>query len=176
KGDKGKSDKGLIAESFDWDDKSVSSEDKGTTKFKAFMAMQEMSHQLERADVSTSKPALMITSDFEDDNDNQEVKGIKNQILIPLDTSSSVSHVSSSKNPKQKVQMENLNDTKVKQLRSDNKIEFRNHTLEAFCDEKGISQNFSSPCTPEQNGMAKRRNRTLIEAARTMLNSASLLK
>ncbi|GJR17531.1 hypothetical protein Tco_0966058 [Tanacetum coccineum] len=35
--------------------------------------------------------------------------------------------------------MENLNDTKVKQLRSDNETKFRNHTLEAFCDEKGIS-------------------------------------
>nr|GEW68538.1 Rop guanine nucleotide exchange factor 14-like isoform X1 [Tanacetum cinerariifolium] len=55
-------------------------------------------------------------------------------------------------------QMENLNDTKVKQLRSDNETEFRNHTLEAFCDEKGISQNFSSRCTPEQNGVAERRN------------------
>nr|GEU70918.1 hypothetical protein [Tanacetum cinerariifolium] len=52
----------------------------------------------------------------------------------------------------------------------------RNHTLEAFCDEKGISQNFSSPCTPEQNGVVERRNITLIEAARTMLNSASLPK
>ncbi|GKA82265.1 retrovirus-related pol polyprotein from transposon TNT 1-94 [Tanacetum coccineum] len=72
--------------------------------------------------------------------------------------------------------MENLNDTKVNQLRSDNGIEFRNHTLEAFCDEKGISQNFSLPCTPEQNGVAERRNKTLIEAARTMLNSASLPK
>ncbi|GKD95339.1 retrovirus-related pol polyprotein from transposon TNT 1-94, partial [Tanacetum coccineum] len=38
-----------------------------------------------------------------------------------------------------------------------------------FYDEKGISYNFSSPCTPEQNGVAERRNRTLIEAARTML-------
>ncbi|GJX91247.1 retrovirus-related pol polyprotein from transposon TNT 1-94 [Tanacetum coccineum] len=77
---------------------------------------------------------------------------------------------------KTKRHMENLNDTKVKQLRSDNGTEFRNHTLEAFCGEKGISQNFSSPCTPEQNGVAERRNRTLIEAARTMLNSASLPK
>nr|GEU86160.1 putative ribonuclease H-like domain-containing protein [Tanacetum cinerariifolium] len=75
-----------------------------------------------------------------------------------------------------KAQVENLNDTKVKQLRSDNGTEFKNHTFEAYCDEKGISQNFSSPCTPEQNGVAERRNRTLIEAARTMLNSASLPK
>ncbi|GKD83645.1 retrovirus-related pol polyprotein from transposon TNT 1-94 [Tanacetum coccineum] len=67
-------------------------------------------------------------------------------------------------------QMENLNEVRVKELRSDNRTEFRNHKLEDFCDEKGISQNFSSPCTPEQNGVAERRNKTLIEAARTMLN------
>ncbi|GJX53592.1 retrovirus-related pol polyprotein from transposon TNT 1-94 [Tanacetum coccineum] len=72
--------------------------------------------------------------------------------------------------------MENLNDTKVKQLRSDNGTEFKNYTLEAFCDEKSILQNFSSPCTPEQNVVAERRNRNLIKAARTMLNSASLPK
>ncbi|GKA62256.1 retrovirus-related pol polyprotein from transposon TNT 1-94 [Tanacetum coccineum] len=36
--------------------------------------------------------------------------------------------------------------------------------------------NFSSPCTPKQNGVAERRNRTLIEAARTMLNSSKLPK
>ncbi|GJU62011.1 retrovirus-related pol polyprotein from transposon TNT 1-94 [Tanacetum coccineum] len=40
---------------------------------------------------------------------------------------------------KTKRQMENLNETKVKQLRSDNGSEFKNHTLEVFCDEKGIS-------------------------------------
>ncbi|GKE76551.1 retrovirus-related pol polyprotein from transposon TNT 1-94, partial [Tanacetum coccineum] len=53
---------------------------------------------------------------------------------------------------------------------------FRNHKLEDICDEKGISHNFSSPCTPEQNGVAEKRNRTLIEAARTMLNSKKLPK
>ncbi|GJR74047.1 hypothetical protein Tco_0086412 [Tanacetum coccineum] len=52
-----------------------------------------------KADVSTSKSTLMITSDLEDD----KVKGIKNQILIPLDTSSSVSQASSSKTLRQKV-------------------------------------------------------------------------
>ncbi|GJU15068.1 retrovirus-related pol polyprotein from transposon TNT 1-94 [Tanacetum coccineum] len=64
--------------------------------------------------------------------------------------------------------MENLNEVRVKELRSDNGTEFKNHKLEEFCDEKGISHNFSSPCTPEQNSVAKRRNRTLIEAARTI--------
>ncbi|GJX41358.1 retrovirus-related pol polyprotein from transposon TNT 1-94 [Tanacetum coccineum] len=46
----------------------------------------------------------------------------------------------------------------------------RNRILISFCDERGISQNFSSPYTPEQNGVAERKNRTLIEAARTMLS------
>ncbi|GKD50078.1 retrovirus-related pol polyprotein from transposon TNT 1-94, partial [Tanacetum coccineum] len=74
------------------------------------------------------------------------------------------------------LKMENLNEVKVKELRSDDETKFRNHKLEEFCDEKGISQNFSSLCIPKQNGVAEKRNRTLIEAARTMLNSAKLHK
>ncbi|GJV75297.1 retrovirus-related pol polyprotein from transposon TNT 1-94 [Tanacetum coccineum] len=45
----------------------------------------------------------------------------------------------------------------------------RNRKLVNFCGEKGISQNFSSLYTPKQNGVAERKNKTLIEAARTML-------
>ncbi|GJR58217.1 retrovirus-related pol polyprotein from transposon TNT 1-94 [Tanacetum coccineum] len=48
--------------------------------------------------------------------------------------------------------MENLNEVRVKELRSDNGTEFKNHKPEEFCNEKGISHNFSSPCTSEQNG------------------------
>ncbi|GJR23526.1 retrovirus-related pol polyprotein from transposon TNT 1-94 [Tanacetum coccineum] len=48
--------------------------------------------------------------------------------------------------------MENINEVKVKELRSDNETEFKNYKLEEFYDEKGISQNLSSPCTPKQNG------------------------
>ncbi|GKC16755.1 retrovirus-related pol polyprotein from transposon TNT 1-94, partial [Tanacetum coccineum] len=65
--------------------------------------------------------------------------------------------------------VENQNDIKVKQLTTDNDTEFRNSILINLCDEKGISQNFSSPYTHEQNGVAESKNRTLIEAARTML-------
>ncbi|GKC20075.1 retrovirus-related pol polyprotein from transposon TNT 1-94 [Tanacetum coccineum] len=53
--------------------------------------------------------------------------------------------------------VENQNDIKVKQLRTDNGIEFKNNTLVNLCDEKGISQNFSSPYTSEQNGVAERK-------------------
>ncbi|GKC04611.1 retrovirus-related pol polyprotein from transposon TNT 1-94 [Tanacetum coccineum] len=72
--------------------------------------------------------------------------------------------------------VENQNDVKVKQIRTDDGTEFRNHELESFCYERGISHNFSSLYTPEQNGIAKRKNRTLIEAARTMLNGSVLSK
>nr|GEW45151.1 putative ribonuclease H-like domain-containing protein [Tanacetum cinerariifolium] len=58
---------------------------------------------------------------------------------------------------------------KVKVIRSDNGTEFKNHDLNQFCGMKGIKREFSVPRTPQQNGIAKRKNRTLIEAARTML-------
>ena len=63
---------------------------------------------------------------------------------------------------------------KVCQLRSDNGTEFQNATLEKFCADTGISQNFSSARTPEQNGVVERKNRTLIEAARSMLVDSGL--
>nr|KAJ0185610.1 hypothetical protein LSAT_V11C900471260 [Lactuca sativa] len=69
---------------------------------------------------------------------------------------------------------ETLTGLKVKQLRSDHGTEFRNSTLEEFCDHKGIEQNFSAPRTPQQNGVAERRNRTLIEAGRTLMIHAGL--
>ncbi|GKA20568.1 retrovirus-related pol polyprotein from transposon TNT 1-94 [Tanacetum coccineum] len=72
--------------------------------------------------------------------------------------------------------VENKNDIKVKQLRIDNGTEFRNSILVNFWDEKWISQNFSSPYTPEQNGVTERKNRTLIEAARTMLSGSVFSK
>ncbi|GKA70197.1 reverse transcriptase domain-containing protein [Tanacetum coccineum] len=72
--------------------------------------------------------------------------------------------------------VENQNDVKFKQIETNNGTEFRNSKLESFCDEKAISQNFSSPYTPEQNGVAERKNRTLIKAARTTLNGLVLSK
>ncbi|GJY38622.1 copia protein [Tanacetum coccineum] len=61
-------------------------------------------------------------------------------------------------------------------LRNDNGTEFRNRILVDFYDEKGISENLSSPYTPEQNGVVKRKNKTLKEAARTMLSGSVFLK
>nr|GEX69764.1 putative ribonuclease H-like domain-containing protein [Tanacetum cinerariifolium] len=72
-------------------------------------------------------------------------------------------------------EIENLNDLKVKIIRCDNGGEFRNKELNDFCSQKGIKREFSNAKTPQQNGVAERRNRSLIEEARTMLADAKLL-
>nr|GEV03978.1 hypothetical protein [Tanacetum cinerariifolium] len=65
--------------------------------------------------------------------------------------------------------LENQLSLKVKVIRKDNKTKFKNHDLNQFCGMKEIKREFSVPRTPQQNGIAERKNRTLIEAARTML-------
>nr|GEV49400.1 putative ribonuclease H-like domain-containing protein [Tanacetum cinerariifolium] len=63
---------------------------------------------------------------------------------------------------------------KVKVIRTDNGTEFKNFDLNQFCGLKGIKREFIVPRTPQQNGIAERKNRTLIEAARTMLADSLL--
>nr|GEU54646.1 hypothetical protein [Tanacetum cinerariifolium] len=70
--------------------------------------------------------------------------------------------------------IKNLKDLKVKIIRCDNEGEFRNKEMSDFCLQKGIKREFRNAMTPQQNGVAERRNRTLIEAARTMLADAKL--
>jgi hypothetical protein len=57
----------------------------------------------------------------------------------------------------------------VKKIRSDNVSEFKNLQVEEFIEEEGIKHEFSAPYTPQQNGVVERKNRTLIDMARTML-------
>ncbi|GJV53655.1 putative ribonuclease H-like domain-containing protein, partial [Tanacetum coccineum] len=66
-------------------------------------------------------------------------------------------------------EIENLVDKKVKIIRSDNGTEFNNKVMDDFCKEKGIRREYSVARTPQQNGVAERRNRTLVEAAKTMV-------
>ena len=65
---------------------------------------------------------------------------------------------------------------KVKNIRSDHGGEFKNNDFEHFCTKKGINHNFSFPRTPQQNGVVERKNRTLQECARTLLNGSTLPK
>ncbi|KAJ9535789.1 hypothetical protein OSB04_un001058 [Centaurea solstitialis] len=70
--------------------------------------------------------------------------------------------------------VENQSNLKVKVIRSDNGTEFKNSDINSFCDEKGIEKQYSAPRTPQHNGVAERRNRTLIEAARSLLADSKL--
>ncbi|GJZ31979.1 putative ribonuclease H-like domain-containing protein [Tanacetum coccineum] len=70
--------------------------------------------------------------------------------------------------------IENLIDHKVKMIRCDNETEFKYRVMNQFYEMKDILRQFSIARTPQQNGVAKRRNRTLIEAARTMLADSKL--
>ncbi|GJV13798.1 ribonuclease H-like domain-containing protein [Tanacetum coccineum] len=72
------------------------------------------------------------------------------------------------------LKLENQLDHKVKVIRCDNGTEFKNSVMNQFCEMKGIKREFSVARTPQQNGVAERRNRTLIEAARTMLVDSKL--
>jgi transposase InsO family protein len=58
----------------------------------------------------------------------------------------------------------------IKKIRSDNRTEFKNSQIEGFLEEEGIKHEFSSPYTPQQNDVVERKNRTILDMARTMLD------
>ena len=68
-----------------------------------------------------------------------------------------------------KKMVENQTGRKIKVLRSDNGTEYRNDQFSIFCKKEGISQHFTIRDTPQQNGVAERMNRTLLEKVRCML-------
>ncbi|GJV81597.1 putative ribonuclease H-like domain-containing protein [Tanacetum coccineum] len=70
--------------------------------------------------------------------------------------------------------IENQINHRVKIIRCDNGTEFKNKELNQFCEVKGIKREFSVARTLQQNRVAERKNRTLIEAARTMLADSKL--
>ncbi|KAG9457652.1 hypothetical protein H6P81_002160 [Aristolochia fimbriata] len=63
---------------------------------------------------------------------------------------------------------------KIIRIRSDHGREFENSQFAQFCENKGISHEFSAPKTPQQNGVVERKNRTLQEMARAMINAKNL--
>nr|GEZ97992.1 retrovirus-related Pol polyprotein from transposon TNT 1-94 [Tanacetum cinerariifolium] len=91
----------------------------------------------------------------------------ENNLFVFEDESVRISPVS--KMPFRKKLRDSMN-----RVRTDNGTEFKNKTLAKFFDEVGITQQFSAARMPQQNGVVERRNRTLVEAARTMLTFANL--
>ncbi|GJY46443.1 putative ribonuclease H-like domain-containing protein [Tanacetum coccineum] len=70
--------------------------------------------------------------------------------------------------------IENLIDLRVKVIRCDNETGFKNRVMNQFCEMKDIKREFSVARTPQQNRVAERKNRTLIEDVRTMLADLKL--
>ncbi|KAK1620846.1 hypothetical protein QYE76_026363 [Lolium multiflorum] len=64
-------------------------------------------------------------------------------------------------------------ESEIKAIRTDNGTEFKNYTMQEFVDDEGIKHEFSAPYTPQQNGVVERKNRTIIEMARTMYYNRS---
>lgn len=75
-----------------------------------------------------------------------------------------------------KKMVENELDLKIKSVRSDNGTEFVNKNFSEFFAKHGIKHEKSTPYSPQQNGLAERMNRTIIEKARCMLIDSKLAK
>ena len=65
--------------------------------------------------------------------------------------------------------LQNKKNLKIDRIRSNHGKEFENSYIESFCTRSGISQEFSTPITPQQNGVVERKNRVIQEMAKAML-------
>ncbi|KAL0545142.1 hypothetical protein IC582_020288 [Cucumis melo] len=73
-----------------------------------------------------------------------------------------------------KKQVEKQTGRKIKYLRTDNGLEFVNNKFNNFCKSEGITRHFTVTYTPQQNGLAERFNKTIMEHTRCLLTNASL--
>jgi len=74
-----------------------------------------------------------------------------------------------------KTLVENLTERKIKTLRSDNGGEFTSKEFKEYGKEIGIKWELSTPYNPHQNGVAERKNRTIMEAVKAMIHDQDLL-
>jgi hypothetical protein len=73
-----------------------------------------------------------------------------------------------------KALIENLSERKIKMLRSDNGGEYTSKDFVNFCKDVGIKRELTIPYNPQQNGVEKRKNRTIMEAVKTMIHDRDL--
>jgi hypothetical protein len=71
--------------------------------------------------------------------------------------------------------IENLSERKIKILRSDNGGEYTSKEFVSFCRDVRIKRELTTPYNPQQNGVAERKNRTIMEAVNTMIHNQDLL-
>nr|AAP44618.1 putative polyprotein [Oryza sativa Japonica Group] len=75
-----------------------------------------------------------------------------------------------------KAEVENQLERKIKRLRSDRGGEYFSNEFTSFCEEFGIIHEMTPPYSPQSNGVAERKNRTLTEMVNAMLDTAGLSK
>ena len=75
-----------------------------------------------------------------------------------------------------KAEVENQLEKKIKRLRSDRGGEYISHEFSQFCAEHGIVHEVTPPYSPQSNGVAERKNRTLTDLVNAMLESAGMPK
>ena len=75
-----------------------------------------------------------------------------------------------------KALVEKQSGCQIKTLRTDRGGEFVSEEFNHFCEENGIHRELTAPYTPQQNGVAERRNRTIVEMGRSMLNARCIPK
>jgi transposase InsO family protein len=73
-----------------------------------------------------------------------------------------------------KALIENLSERKIKILRSDNGGEYTSKKFVNLCKDVGIKRELTTPYNPQQNGVAKRKNRTIMEVVKTMIHDQDL--
>ncbi|KAJ1704767.1 hypothetical protein LUZ63_004546 [Rhynchospora breviuscula] len=73
-----------------------------------------------------------------------------------------------------KAMAENQTGMHLKMLRSDRGGEYQSNEFREYCESEGIQHQLTMPYTPQQNGVAERKNRTVVELARSMLKSKGL--
>jgi len=72
--------------------------------------------------------------------------------------------------------IQNEKGCRISTIKSDHGGEFQNERFDKLCEKHGIEHNFFAPRTPQQNGVVERKNRSLEDLARTLLNAIDLPK
>ncbi|GJT79923.1 retrovirus-related pol polyprotein from transposon TNT 1-94 [Tanacetum coccineum] len=138
-------------------------------------------HHKSKTDFASNKPLYLLHMDLYGPMRVKSING-KRYVLVVVDDYSWYTWVFflHSKDEASEVIISFIKKTQenlqlqVQRVRTDNGTKFMNKTLAKFFDEVGISQQFSTARTPQQNGVVERRNRTLVEATRTMHTFANL--
>ena len=131
--------------------------------------------------VSTSRPLELLHIDLFGPDSTASIFGSKYGLVIVEDYSRwswvkflKSKDVSYDVFSKFYIQIQSEKELKILKVRSDYGGEFENEPFEILCEKHGIIHEFSSPRTPQQNGVVERKNRSLQEMTRTMLHEQDL--